>query len=360
MPAERTVIPFGPQHPVLPEPFQLRLTLEEERVVEAVPAFGYVHRGLERLIELRDFHQMVYVVERVCGICTFMHALAYCQGLETLMNVTVPPRARYLRVIWSELQRLHSHHLWLGLLADALGYESLFMEAWRLREQIMDITEATAGSRVIISTCQIGGVRRDIGPELQGEIRRTLDKVEAELRTLEPTFRNDATIRARTVGKAVLSRETAIEYGASGPMLRASGVPQDLRVTGYAAYGELDFEPITETAGDNYARISVRLRDIHQSIALIRQALDKLPDGDIAVPVKGNPDGEIVSRVEQPRGEVLYYLKANGTKNLERLRIRTPTFANLVPTLLLLPGLNLADVPALMLSMDPCISCTER
>jgi Ni,Fe-hydrogenase III large subunit len=357
---ERTVIPFGPQHPVLPEPFQLRLTLEEERVVEAVPTFGYVHRGLEQLIEKRDFHQMVYVVERVCGICTFMHALTYCQGIEALMGITVPPRARYLRTIWSELQRLHSHHLWLGLLADSLGYESLFMEAWRIRERVMDITEATAGSRIIISTCQVGGVRRDIGPELQGELRRTLDQVESDLKHLEPVFLTDATLRARTVGKAVLSREDAVEWGASGPMLRASGVPQDMRVTGYAAYGELDFAPITESAGDTFARISVRLKDIHQSIALIREALAKLPDGDISVPVKGNPDGEIVSRAEQPRGEVLYYLKANGTKNLERLRIRTPTFANLAPTLRLLPGLNLADVPMVMVSMDPCISCTER
>lgn len=357
---ERTVIPFGPQHPVLPEPFQLRLTLEEERVVEAVPTFGYVHRGLEQLIEKRDFHQMVYVVERVCGICTFMHALTYCQGIEALMGITVPPRARYLRTIWSELQRLHSHHLWLGLLADSLGYESLFMEAWRIRERVMDITEATAGSRIIISTCQVGGVRRDIGPELQGELLRTLDQVESDLKHLEPVFLTDATLRARTVGKAVLSREDAIEWGASGPMLRASGVAQDMRVTGYAAYGELDFAPIIESAGDTFARISVRLKDIHQSIALIREVLAKLPDGDISVPVKGNPDGEIVSRAEQPRGEVLYYLKANGTKNLERLRIRTPTFANLAPTLRLLPGLNLADVPMVMVSMDPCISCTER
>lgn len=358
--AGRTVIPFGPQHPVLPEPFQLKLTLEEERVVEAVPAFGYIHRGLEQLVETRDFIQMVYIVERVCGICTFMHALAYCQGIETLMGIEVPPRARYLRTIWSELQRLHSHHLWLGLLADALGFESLFMQSWKNREAIMDITEATAGSRVIISTCQIGGVRRDIDAKLQGELRRTLDEVEAELKQIEPVFRDDPTIRARTVGKAVLTREQAIELGASGPMLRASGVPRDLRVTGYAAYGELDFAPITEQAGDNYARIVVRLRDIHQSLALIREALDKLPDGEIAVPFKGNPDGEVVSRVEQPRGEVVYYIKANGTKNLERLRIRTPTFANMAPVVHLLPGLELADVPVLVLSMDPCLSCTER
>lgn len=355
-----TVIPFGPQHPVLPEPFQLRLTLREERVVSVVPALGYVHRGLEKLIEIKDYNQMVYIVERVCGICTFMHSLAYCQGLETLMDVDVPPRSRFLRVIWSEIQRLHSHHLWLGLLADALGYESLFMQAWRNREQIMDITEATGGNRVIISTCMVGGVRRDIDEKLAGDLERVLDSVEKELHKMEPLFTEDPSVRARTIGKAILTHDQAVELGASGPMLRASGVPQDMRMLGYAAYGDLDFSPITEGAGDNFARIKVRIRDLYQSINLIRQALEKMPPGDISVPVKGNPDGEVVSRVEQPRGEVMYYIKANGTKFIERLRIRTPTFANMVPLLKLLPGLELADVPVLALSMDPCLSCTER
>lgn len=358
--AGTTVIPFGPQHPVLPEPFQLRLTLREERVVSVVPALGYVHRGLEKLIEIKDYNQMVYIVERVCGICTFMHSLAYCQGLETLMDVEVPPRSRFLRVIWSEIQRLHSHHLWLGLLADALGYESLFMQAWRNREQIMDITEATGGNRVIISTCMVGGVRRDIDEKLAGDLSRVLDSVEKELHKMEPLFIEDPSVRARTIGKAILTREQAVELGASGPMLRASGVPQDMRMLGYAAYGDLNFAPITEEAGDNFARIKVRIRDLYQSIDLIRQALEKMPPGDISVPVKGNPEGEIVSRVEQPRGEVMYYIKANGTKFIERLRIRTPTFANMVPLLKLLPGLELADVPVVALSMDPCLSCTER
>ncbi|HBS60406.1 MAG TPA: NADH-quinone oxidoreductase subunit D, partial [Firmicutes bacterium] len=130
----RTVIPFGPQHPVLPEPIQLKLVIEDEKVVEALPQIGYVHRGLERLVKVRDFHQMVFVAERICGICSFQHAMTYCLGIERLMNIEVPERADYLRVIWSELHRVHSHLLWLGLLADAFGFESLFMETWKIRE----------------------------------------------------------------------------------------------------------------------------------------------------------------------------------------------------------------------------------
>ncbi len=356
----RTVIPFGPQHPVLPEPVHLRLTLEDEKVVEAVPAIGYVHRGIEKAGEINEYTQNVFLVERVCGICSFIHALCYCQGMEALMGIEPPPRARYLRVVWSELHRLHSHHLWLGLLADAFGFESLFMQIWRNREAIMDILEMTAGNRVIISTCAIGGVRRDLSDAQIAEIHRMLDRIQKELDKLLPVLLNDATVRARTVGKGIVPREQALALGAVGPTLRASGVAQDIRMTGYAAYGELGFEPVVEQAGDAYARAVVRTREVYQSIELVRKALAALPSGDIITRARGNPQGRTLSRVEQPRGELIYYLAGNGTRNLERLRIRTPTFANIPVLLHMLPGCELADVPVLVLSIDPCISCTER
>ncbi|MEZ0536914.1 nickel-dependent hydrogenase large subunit [Caldicellulosiruptoraceae bacterium PP1] len=357
---KRTIMPFGPQHPVLPEPIQLKLVLEDEKVVEAIPAIGYVHRGLEKLAEEKDLNQNIYVVERVCGICSFMHALTYCQGIEELMGVEVPDRARYLRVVWGELHRLHSHHLWLGLLADAFGYESLFMQCWRNRELVMDLMEATAGSRVIISTNIIGGVRRDIDSEQQKYILTNLDKLEEELKKIESAFLDDYTVKKRLVDVGVLSKKEAEEVSCVGPMARASGINTDLRMTGYAAYNELDFEPIVETDGDSYARMKVRLRECYQSIDLLRQVFSKIPEGPISVPVKGFPNGEIVSRVEQPRGEVLYYIKANGTKNLDRLRIRTPTFSNIPALMKILQGADLAEVPLLILTIDPCISCTER
>ncbi|HOI16080.1 MAG TPA: nickel-dependent hydrogenase large subunit [Geobacteraceae bacterium] len=356
----KTVLPFGPQHPVLPEPLHLTLAIEDEIVKEAIPKLGYVHRGLEKLAEIRDHNQMIYIVERVCGICSCMHALCYCQGIEALMGLDVPARAKYLRTIWAEMHRIHSHLLWLGLFADAFGFESLFMQFWRIRERVMDLQEETAGNRVILSVNQVGGVRRDITAESAQWILDTLKLVEKETLQLKSTILDDATVKLRTVGKGVLTKEKAYELGAAGPTLRASGIAQDIRQTGYAAYSELDFAPVVETDGDCYARTVVRFKEIFQAIDLLRQAFAKLPEGELAVKPKGLPTGEVVSRVEQPRGEVLYYLRGSGKKFLERVRIRTPTFANIPPLLDMLPGCDLADVPVLILTIDPCISCTER
>jgi ech hydrogenase subunit E len=353
-------IPFGPQHPVLPEPIHLKLTVEDEVIREAVPALGYVHRGLEKLAEVRDFHQMVQIVERVCGICSMMHAMCYCQCIEDLMGIEVPPRARYLRIVWAELHRIHSHLLWLGLFADAFGFESLFMQLWKIRERVMDLQEATAGNRVIVSVNVVGGLRRDLSTDQQQMISRTLADVQQELKGLESTLLEDYTVQKRTRGKGTVSAPKALELGCVGPTLRGSGVAQDMRMLGYAAYGDLTFEPVVESEGDCYARCKVRYREVYQSIDLIRQALARMPGGEISAKVKGRPEGEGVARVEQPRGEVLYYIRAGGGKYLERVRIRTPTFAN-VPVLVgMLPGMYLSDVPVIVLSIDPCISCTER
>ena len=356
----RTIIPFGPQHPVLPEPIHLDLVVEDETVLEARPSIGFIHRGLEKLVEKKDYVEFVYIAERICGICSFIHGQTYCQAIEAIMNVQVPPRARYLRTVWGELSRLHSHLLWLGLMADAVGFESLFMHSWRVREQVLKIIEATTGGRVIFGSCKIGGVRRDIEAEALGGIRAELESIETNIREVTEVFLNDNSVRDRLGGVGVLSREEARGLGCVGPMLRASGVAQDMRQLGYAAYGELDWQPITRAEGDSFARCAVRCEELFQSIDLIRQALAKMPAGEIAVKVAGNPNGEFIARTEQPRGEVVYCVKANGTKNLQRFRVRTPTFANLPAMLKVLPGCELADVPVLVLTIDPCISCTER
>ncbi len=356
----RTILPFGPQHPVFPEPLQLKLVLEDEIVKEAVPTLGYVHRGLERLADIRDFHQMIQICERICGICSTIHAQCYCQAIEELMGIEVPARARFLRVVWAEIHRIQSHLLWLGLFADAFGFESLFMQCWRIRERIMDINEATGGNRVNVSVNIIGGVKRGLGPDMSRWILSELNLVEKEVRQLEKVLLHDYTVKKRTVGKGVLTRDQALELGAVGPTLRGSGVVQDMRQLGYAAYGELTYEPVVCKDGDAYSRNKVRFLETYQAIELVREAISKLPAGEISVKVKGRPEGEVVSRVEQPRGELIYYIKGNGKKNLDRLRIRTPTFANIPPLLSMLPGIGLADVPVIVLSIDPCISCTER
>lgn len=356
----RSVVPFGPHHPVLPEPLHLDLVLEDEKVIEAIPSIGFVHRGLEKLVEKKDFNEFVYVAERICGICSFMHGMSYCEAVEHIMGVEIPPRAKYLRTIWCEMSRIHSHLLWLGLLADAFGFESLFMQSWRMREKILDMFETSTGGRVIFSVNKIGGQRKDMDNSM---IRSFLDifaGMEKDLKELTGTFLNDGAVRSRLDGVGVLTEQQARDFGAVGPFLRASGVQYDMRTTGYAAYGDIDLEPITSNIGDSYARTVVRVKEIFQSIDIIRQAAAKIPEGDFAVPVKGFPKGEYMMRVEQPRGEACYYVKANGTKFLDRFRVRTPTFANIPPMLETLKGSQLADVPILILTIDPCISCTER
>jgi ech hydrogenase subunit E len=357
----RSVIPFGPQHPVLPEPVNLRLELEDEKVVGAIPVIGYVHRGIEKAAELNDFRYNVFLMERVCGICSFTHAWNYCQGIEEIMGVQVPDRANYLRVVYSEFGRLQSHMLWLGLFADAFGYESLFMQCWRAREMILDINEMIAGHRVILSTCTVGGLRRDIDADMAKMIKQKLTDFKAIYDdSIYRNMANDTTLKQRTVGIGVLTREQAQITGAVGPMARGSNLAIDIRQTGYGAYGKLGFTPVVEKGGDCYARMMVRLREVYQTLEIIQNALSMAPAGEIAVKVLGFPKGESMFRTEQPRGELLYYIRGNGTKNLDRVRVRTPTFANIPPLLAIVPGCQLADLPTIILSIDPCISCTER
>lgn len=357
---KRSVVPFGPQHPVLPEPIHLDLVIEDEKIMEAIPNIGFIHRGLEGLTEKRDFKQMTYVIERTCGICSFGHGMGYVETIEHIMGVEVPDRAKYLRTIWHEMSRIHSHLLWLGLMADAFGFESLFYQAWRIREKILDLLEMTTGGRVIFSVNKVGGVIRDINAEHEKEMLLGLAKVEQEIKEIEHTFLNDYSVQSRLRGVGILTKEQAHALGCCGPFARASGLSYDMRKLGHEAYGELDFEPITSNDGDSYARCAVRINELYQSIDLIRQAFAKMPAGDIAVDVKGMPNGEYFNRVEQPRGEAVYYVKADGTKFLNRFRLRTPTFANLAGLCEMLKGAEYADVGILALTIDPCISCTER
>ncbi|MCU6746165.1 nickel-dependent hydrogenase large subunit [Faecalicatena acetigenes] len=358
--AKRSIIPFGPQHPVLPEPVHLDLVLEDETVVEAIPSIGFIHRGLEKLVEKRDFKQYVYIAERVCGICSCGHGIGYCESVEKVMGLEIPRRADYLRTIWMEMSRIHSHLLWLGLLADAMGFESLFMESWRLREKILDMFDATAGGRVILSVNCVGGVLKDMDGTMLQAVLDTIQELEKELKPVLHTFMKDYTVLSRLKDTGILTKEQAVSLGAVGPTLRASGEAYDARLLGYAAYNDLSVEPITEQDGDCYARCVVRLKELLQSFSLIREAIGKIPHGPINIPVKGNPDGEFFMRIEQPRGEAIYYVKGSGKKNLDRFRLRTPTTSNIPPMVEMLKGCQLADVPLLILTIDPCISCTER
>ena len=361
--SKRTIVPFGPQHPVLPEPIHLDLVLEDEKVVTAIPRIGYIHRGLEKLVEKRDYTQFVYVTERICGICSFGHSLGYSQCVEQLMGIEVTERAEYLRVIFHELSRMHSHMLWLGLLADGFGFEALFMHCWRLREQVLDIFEECTGGRVIFSACDVGGFRQEVSnSQLEGIVAK-LGRMRDEYHVIVKTLLEDSSVKSRMVGVGYLSREQAQQYSMVGPFARASNLAVDERLLGMGAYSALaDFEPIVSDEGDCYARCDVRAREVLQSIDIISELVDKIPDGDVMVPVKGKPEdgARAMMTVEQPRGQAFYYAAGNGTKFLKRMRVRTPTSQNLAGMVAALAGCDFADVPMVVLTIDPCISCTER
>lgn len=358
--AKQTIIPFGPQHPVLPEPVHLDLVLEDETVVQAIPSIGFVHRGLEKLVEKKEYTELMYVTERICGICAFGHNWGYCHAIELLMGVEVPERAEYLRTMWHELSRVHSHLLWLGLLADAFGFESLFYHCWRLRERVLDLFEKTTGGRVIFSVNKIGGVHRDVSPEVLAEIASVVGGMRKEVEDLTNVFINDVSVKNRLVGVGTVTKAEAEDLCAVGPTARGSGVVTDIRLTGNGVYDKLDFEPIVEEGGDCYARTMVRIRELFQSMDMVVKICSVIPEGEISVPVKGKPEGEFMARLEQPRGEACYYVKGNGTKNLERMRVRTPTNINIPFLVKSLEGCDLADVPVIVICIDPCISCTER
>ncbi len=357
-----TVVPFGPQHPVLAEPIQLELTLRDEVVVDATPGLGFVHRGIEAASERRTYAEDLPLLERICGICSVAHAVAYAQAVEAMAGVEIPRRARLLRTFWFELTRVHSHLLWLGLAADAIGFEALFQSCWRIREQVLDLFALTAGNRVILGVVALGGVRRDIDPSMAAAVRDGLDAVERGLAELAPLVVGNEATAARLAGVAPVSRDEAQRLGLVGPMVRASGVASDVRTSRYAAFDELDFEPVVEEGGDALARTVVRWREVPDAIRLCRESLDRLRGlpWQLTVRVPEHLTGQATSRVEAPRGELFYYVVADGGVHPLRVRVRTPTFANLAAVVRMLPGTQMAAVPVGLLSIDPCLSCTER
>ena len=360
--AKSSVIPFGPQHPVLPEPLHLDLVVEDEVVVEAIPQIGFIHRGLEKMVEKHDYHQFIYFAERICGICAYGHTLGYAETIESLMKVEVPLRGQYLRVIFHELSRVHSHILWLGLAADAFGFESLFMHCWRLRERVLDVFERTFGGRVILSANKVGGVVHDVENSELAAINDVLASIAGDYTKIVNTLLNDTSIKNRCAGVGVISKEEADCLSMVGPFGRASGLSYDVRSLGQGAYANVEnFSPITAKEGDCYARVKVRCDEVYQSINIIAEMVDKIPNGEVSTNVKGPvPDAQVSNVLEQPRGECYYYARGCNSEFLKRMRMRTPTSQNLAGMVHALKGCDLGDVNMIILTIDPCISCTER
>lgn len=360
--AERFIVPIGPQHPALKEPGHFRLTVDGEIVVGADVRLGYAHRGIEKGTETRNWVQNLYLLERTCGICSHIHATAYCLGVERLAGVEVPPRAQAIRQLVAELERIHSHLLWIGIAAHEAGFDTLFMYSWRDRETIMDLLEGLTGNRVNYSANVLGGVKFDIDEAQSDAIRRGIDFLEERTHHYHEVVTKDAMFLQRTRDVGLMTRQQAELLGAVGPTARASGVTRDVRVDApYLLYDQFPVERVVETAGDLEARFVVRTRELLDCYRVIRAILDDLPPGEVETRMPRRvKEGETVSRVEAPRGELFYFIQSNGTDTPSRIKVRTPTICNLSSVIKLAVGHQLADVPMILVGIDPCFSCNDR
>jgi NADH-quinone oxidoreductase subunit D len=358
----RITIPIGPQHPALKEPLSLLLTAEGERIVESTLRIGYAHRGLERIFQNRNYVQNIHVVERVCGICSHVHTTTYCQGVEALLGLEVPLRALYIRTLLCELERIHSHMLWLGVLAEHIGFTTVFMYTWRDREIVLDIMEELSGGRVAHAVNVIGGVRIDIDSEHVDSILARLNDLERQIDTFLGVILHERTFQVRTHAIGRLTAEQARRYCVVGPVARASGIDVDLRRDApYAVYDQLDFRVIVAHEGDVWARTMVRTMESVESLQMCRQLLHNLPDGPLGVRAPRRvPPGEVVSRCEAPRGELIYYIRSDGSDRPARVKVRTPTLPSLAALAEQLQNINTADVPTVLAGVDLCIACADR
>ena len=355
-------VPIGPQHPALKEPEHFLITVDGEIVTEAVVRLGYAHRGVEKATEGRNWVQNIYILERICGICSHIHATAYCLGVEKLAGVEVPPRAQAIRVLVAEMERIHSHLLWLGVAAHEAGFDTLFMYSWRDRETIMDLLESVSGNRVNYSINLLGGVKFDIDEELARLIYDGIDFLEERTQHYLKVVTSDAMFLQRTRGIGTMTRSQADVLGTVGPTARASNVYRDIRVEApYAAYADFPVKIILDERGDLEARFVVRIKELFESYRIVREILDNLPEGELSTRMPRRiKEGETVSRVEAPRGELFYFIKSNGTDMPERIKVRTPTICNMMSVVKLAVGHQLADVPMIVVGIDPCFSCNDR
>lgn len=355
-------IPIGPQHPALKEPISLRMTVEGEVIRDADLRLGYNHRGVEKLAEEKTWVQNIYLMERICGICSHSHATCFVQGAEKLMEIEPPKRGLYIRILVAELERVHSHLLWLGVAGHEAGFDSFFMYTWRDREVVMDLLEMVSGNRVHYAINALGGVRRDLDEGQRKKILDSLDLLRKRTEYYLMIGANEPSFVARLAGVGYLSKESAIDLCAVGPTARASGITQDVRKDDpYAVYDEIPFEVCTADTCDVLGRTVVRIKELIQSYNIIEFLMKNLPQGEISVkaPRRAKPN-EVVSRYEAPRGENLHYIKSNGSDKPERLKVRAPTLANYAATVEMLKKGFIADIPLIFAAIDPCICCAER
>lgn len=357
----RTTIPIGPYHPLLEEPELFRVVVEGEKIVDIDWRTSWNHRSIEKLAESKTYDQVIFLVERICGICSTSHPIAFCNAVEDLANIEIPERARYIRSIVAELERIHSHLLWFGLAGHYIGYHTVWMWAWRYRELVCNLFEQISGNRQSYAMMKIGGTRQDIKEEDYSRILKTMDELEPKINMFIGAVLDDPVLLARLKGVGKLSEEDAIKWCTVGPVARSAGIDVDIRRDyPYAAYDRVDWKVIVQQDGDVLAMAVVRLLEILESIKIIRQCVEKMPQGLIAVEVPEIPPGEGIGVEEAPRGECFHYVRSDGTNCPARLKIRAPSYVNIPCFRSRFIGERVADIIIILASVDPCYCCTNR
>ncbi|MCL5947172.1 MAG: NADH dehydrogenase (quinone) subunit D [Chloroflexi bacterium] len=383
------LINMGPQHPSTHGVLRLQLELDGETVVRCTPHVGYVHTGIEKTIESRNWQQAVPCTDRMDYLCPLINNLGYCLAVEKLLQCEIPPRAQVARVILSELTRIASHLVWLGTHALDIGAMSVFLYCFRERESVLDLFDLTTGQRMMTSYIRIGGLAHDLRPDFPEAVGKFCEIFPSRVDEYEGLLKENEIWQERTMGVGVVTAEQALAIGLAGPNLRACGVPWDLRKDmPYTGYEQYSFEVPVETAGDAYARFRVRMREMRESVKIIQQALNKLPEGPfrtedrkVSLPPRIElntsmeslihhfklvtegilvPAGEVYQAVESPRGELGFYVVSDGTNHAYRCHVREPNFVGLQALPLMMEGGLVADAVVCIGSLDPVIGGTDR
>jgi len=360
---DKNVIPVGPYHPLLEEAEYFTLQVDGETVVDIDLEIGWMHRGHEFISESKTFTQSLYLVERICGICSTSHPLAAVHAMEDVDNIEIPLRARYIRTLVGELERIHSHLLWLGLAGHFIGYDTLWMWAWKYREPVLQMFEIISGNRNHYGMMRVGGVAKDVDPDKIKSLLDIMDEIEKKIQMIAKAATDDPVLKSRLKGVGVLTKKDAIDFCAVGPTARASGVPTDVRKDEPTdAYDLVDFKIIVTENGDVFDKTVVRLLETFESIKICKQCLEKLKtiNGGIRNNVKEISAGEGIGRYEAPRGEVFHYVRTDGTNRPVRHKVRAPSYVNIPTFKASCKGIPVADALITLAAVDPCYCCTER
>jgi NADH-quinone oxidoreductase subunit D len=386
---ELLTLNFGPHHPATHGVLRLLVTLQGEVVRDLKPVIGYVHTGIEKTAEDKSYWKVIPVIERMDYLAYYFNAMAYCAAVETLAEVEVPRRGQYLRVIHLELNRIASHLIWLGTSALDLGAVSIFLYCLRERELILDLFEMSSGQRMHTRYFQVGGVFEDIPPGFEKKLREFLDVMPERADEYGAILNSNEIVLQRLRGTCPLDADTLLSLGVTGPLLRAAGNPWDLRKADpYSSYQDFDFKIPIGTVGDNYDRFAVRLAEIYESVKIIRQALDGLPEGPfitedrkVALPPRHElatsmealihhfklvtegfrvPPGEVYLPIESPRGELGCYVRSDGSSKPARVHMRDPSFVNLQALSHMVKGNYIADLIATVAMLDPILGGIDR